>query len=79
MRDESGKNGGSRNRPDASTERKNVVILGAGLSGRGYLARQMDSRMYRVTFVDRDEALVGELQRAGSYRISFSETGTAMS
>lgn len=71
MRDESGKNGGSRNRPAASTERKNVVILGAGLSGRGYLARQMDSRMYRVTFVDRDEALVGELQRAGSYKISF--------
>lgn len=51
--------------------RKNVVILGAGLSGRGYLVRQLDGGPYRTVFVDRDEALVKELQKAGNYRISF--------
>lgn len=48
--------------------RPKVVIIGAGLSGRGFLARLLHGQA-DITFMDKDSALVRRLREAGSYRV----------
>lgn len=49
------------------------VIIGAGLSGRGYINRLFHLSKERVTFLDKDEKLVRELQNTPYYKIMFGE------
>lgn len=50
----------------------NVVIIGAGRSGRGYLAELCFLENYDITLADTDEELVTKLQQKGRY-ISFRQ------
>ena len=54
-----------------SREKEIVVIMGAGLSGRGYLARQLDLERYELVFLDKNRDLVERLVLEGSYEICF--------
>lgn len=47
----------------------NIVIIGAGQTGRGYLKRFFPEEA--VTFLDKDPALVDALTHTHSYKISF--------
>ncbi len=47
----------------------NVVIIGAGQTGRGYLNRFFQSES--ITFLDRDEELIHSLQIEPCYHVSF--------
>lgn len=47
----------------------NIVILGAGKTGRGFLPRLLGDA--KITFIDRDKALIEKLKAAGSYEIGF--------
>lgn len=49
------------------------VIIGAGLSGRGYINRLFHLSKERVTFLDKDEKLISKLQNTTSYKIMFGE------
>ncbi len=51
----------------------NIVIIGAGQTGRGYLNRFFQKES--VTFLDKDRTLVKSLQAAPSYQISFGPDG----
>lgn len=46
----------------------NICILGAGLSGRGFLARLLCGQA-RITFIDQDQSLVKALREAGQYAV----------
>lgn len=54
-----------------SREKELVVIMGAGLSGRGYLARQLDQERHQLVFLDKNRELVDQLALEGSYEIRF--------
>ena len=41
-----------------------TMIIGAGKTGRGFVARLLAERHVPVTFVDKDETLVEKLQQA---------------
>lgn len=56
---------------EEGADRETVVILGAGLSGRGYLARQLDFEKHQLVFLDKDESLIHKLVADGHYRIEF--------
>ncbi len=47
----------------------NVVIIGAGQTGRGYLNRFFQSES--ITFLDKDEELIHSLQTEPCYHVSF--------
>ena len=49
------------------------VIIGAGLSGRGYINRLFHLSQERVTFLDKDEELICKLQNTPQYQITFGE------
>ena len=49
----------------------NVVIVGAGKTGRGFLARLAAESGVSVTFIDKNAALVNTLNDAGSFTISY--------
>ena len=51
----------------------NIVIIGAGLSGRGYLNRLLCLSNERVTFLDQNEELIEQLQKEKQYTIAFGE------
>ncbi len=51
------------------TEKK-IVILGAGKTGRGFLARLFHDQA-RLTFIDRDAALIARLQNEKHYFIRY--------
>ena len=47
------------------------VIIGAGLSGRGYLNRLLYLSKEETVFLDRDESLIRQLRKEPSYTIRF--------
>ena len=47
------------------------VIIGAGLSGRGYLNRLLYLSKEETVFLDRDENLIRQLRKEPSYTIRF--------
>ncbi len=49
---------------------KHIVILGAGKTGRGFLA-VLFHRQAKITFIDRNPSLIAALRAAGSYRVRF--------
>ena len=51
--------------------RPTAVILGAGKTGRGFLARLLAASRYQVAFVDQDEDLVRRLNADTGYTIHF--------
>jgi mannitol-1-phosphate 5-dehydrogenase len=51
------------------TNAKQVVIFGAGATGRGHIGQLAASSGYHLTFVDKDETLVRELAAAGQYTV----------
>ena len=48
-----------------------IMIIGAGKTGRGYLARLLKESDKEICFVDKDEKLVAELQKKKSFFIHF--------
>ncbi len=54
---------------------KKAVILGAGKTGRGYLARLLAASEVSVTFIEEDRLLAEKMRREGSYTVSFFRTG----
>lgn len=52
-------------------EKEIVVIIGAGRSGRGYLARQVDAETQQIVFIDEDADLIRRLNQEGMYEIRF--------
>ena len=47
----------------------NIVIIGAGQTGRGYLNRFFQAES--ITFLDKDEELIHALQTEPCYHVSF--------
>jgi mannitol-1-phosphate 5-dehydrogenase len=50
-----------------------ILIVGAGRIGRGFLAHLFARAGWSVTFVERAEPLVEELQRRGSYTVHLAD------
>ncbi len=48
-----------------------VAIIGAGKTGRGFIARLAAESSINVCFIDKDESLISSLRTAGSFRISY--------
>lgn len=53
-----------------------VVIIGAGGSGRGFIARLLQDEDVKLCFVDRDRELVEALNKKGEYKIQVG-SGTS--
>lgn len=49
----------------------NVVIIGAGRTGRGYLARQIPTDQWNLTFLDKNVSLVKKLNEKKQFTIEF--------
>lgn len=49
----------------------NIFIIGAGKTGRGFLARLCAESGKNVTFIDKDASLIERLNAAGSFRVSY--------
>ena len=52
---------------------ENTVIIGAGGSGRGFLARLLQEDGAEICFVDKNEKLINLLQEKGSYGIQVGK------
>lgn len=50
---------------------KKVVIIGAGQTGRGFIAPILAENGYNITFLDKDEQLVQQLQVEKKYKIEY--------
>jgi mannitol-1-phosphate 5-dehydrogenase len=50
---------------------KQMVLFGAGMTGRGQVAQLAYEDGWGLTLVDRDEALVSALRRSGSYTVQL--------
>lgn len=53
---------------------KKVILIGAGQTGRGYLARLLSLSGQPFVFLDKNEALIGGASKRGSYKISFGDS-----
>lgn len=53
-----------------------TVIIGAGGSGRGFLARLLQEDGARICFLDKDKKLIEDLQREERYHIRVGKSGT---
>ena len=49
----------------------NITIIGAGKTGRGFLARLAAESHTAVDFIDKDPALIDSLRNAGQYTVHF--------
>lgn len=49
----------------------NIVIIGAGQTGRGFIAPLMKKNAAEITFIDKNRHLVAELKRKGRYNVSY--------
>lgn len=49
------------------------VIIGAGQTGRGFLAALLEENDAEITFIDQNKELIEDLQQRGEYRISYYE------
>ena len=47
----------------------NVAIIGAGASGRGFIARMLKQDGAQITFIDSNRELIDQLNSAGKYQI----------
>ncbi|MGI6663947.1 MAG: 2-dehydropantoate 2-reductase N-terminal domain-containing protein [Christensenellaceae bacterium] len=47
-----------------------ITIIGAGKAGRGFIARLLNEQV-KLTFLDKNEALIDALNAAGSYQVRF--------
>jgi mannitol-1-phosphate 5-dehydrogenase len=52
-----------------STQKGNVLIIGAGATGRGHVAQLAVESGYRVTFLDKNQSLCARLRASGSYSV----------
>ncbi|MBO5270229.1 MAG: hypothetical protein J6B77_05550 [Clostridia bacterium] len=50
---------------------RNVTMIGAGKTGRGFIARLLNESGVHVNFIDKDEALVSALRKDGKFDVSF--------
>lgn len=50
---------------------RNVTVIGAGKTGRGFVARLMNESGVHVNFIDKNAALVDSLRADGSFEIAF--------
>lgn len=48
-----------------------IVVVGAGKTGRGFIARLLQEAEKEVIFIDKNEALVNELNASGKFQVSF--------
>ena len=48
-----------------------IVIIGAGLTGRGFIGRLMAEAGQTVKYIDQDAALVTAMKEAGSFNVPF--------
>ena len=48
-----------------------IVVVGAGKTGRGFIARLLQEANEEVIFIDKDETLVNDLNVAGEFKVSF--------
>ena len=48
-----------------------IVVVGAGKTGRGFIARLLQEANEEVIFVDKDETLVNDLNTSGEFKVSF--------
>ena len=48
---------------------KTVAVIGAGKTGRGFLARLLAESSCRIRFVDRDKSLVEALRLDGMFLV----------
>lgn len=48
-----------------------IAIIGAGKTGRGFIARLAAENNAEITFIDKEEHLVQELNRQKSFQVSF--------
>ncbi|MBR4139764.1 MAG: NAD-binding protein [Lachnospiraceae bacterium] len=48
-----------------------IVVVGAGKTGRGFIARLLQEANEDVIFVDKDETLVNDLNASGEFKVSF--------
>lgn len=53
------------------SEKEKVVIIGAGKTGRGFLARLVQESGKEVIFIDKDKELVENLREKKTYKIHF--------
>ena len=52
---------------------KKAVIIGAGQTGRGFIAPIVQENGYAITFLDKDHALVEQLRKEKEYTVSYLE------
>ena len=50
---------------------KEAVIIGAGQTGRGFIAPIMQANAYHITFIDKNEQLIDKLKNKGSYTVQY--------
>lgn len=50
---------------------KKAVLIGAGQTGRGFIAPIVEDNGYRIIFLDKDPELVAQLNREGSYVVRY--------
>lgn len=46
---------------------KNILIIGAGAIGRGYIPWLFDLQSHQITFVDRQKSIISQMREKGSY------------
>ena len=50
---------------------KNAVIIGAGQTGRGFIAPILQDDEYTITFIDKDEELIKSLNQKKEYHVQI--------
>lgn len=50
---------------------KNIAVIGAGKTGRGFIGRLLKEADCRITFVDKNKDLVDALNNEGSFKVNF--------
>jgi len=48
-----------------------IAVVGAGKTGRGFIARLLKESKKEIILVDKDEKLIDELNENGSFKVSF--------
>ncbi len=56
-------------RTDGALRKGNVLVIGAGATGRGHVAQLAVESGYTVTFLDKDAALCARLRTSGHYSV----------
>ena len=50
---------------------RKIVVIGAGKTGRGFVGRLLSEAGKEIIFIDKNKALVDELNAKGSFQVSF--------